>query len=805
MVCPHSVPMVRGGAERLWEGIVREINARTPHTAELIAVGSPEANLPDVIHSYARFDALDVSHFDLVISGKYPAWMIRHPRHVVYMAHPIRGLYDTYTGPTALHVNQLSSPARALAEVIHASMPGRPGARGAVLDAALRAVGELPSGHPDLAYPGPLARAVVHWLDRDALDASNTIRHLAISRTVASRSGYFPDPDAVDVVIPPTALPGLHEAPGRYIFTASRLDGPKRIELLVDAMAYIDADVELRIAGTGPLLDPLRQRAAADHRITFLGYVGDDHLAEEYANSIAVPFVPMDEDLGLITLEAQLSGKPVVTCTDSGGPTELVDDEIDGFVVPPVPFHIGRALRRLIDDPALAHRLGRSGQRRAQGVTWDRVVHRLLAPSENPVPQSRSGHRPRIVTLSTYPAVPTRHGGQVRLRRLLTALAERADVHLLAIDPESSGQIIVAPGFVQTGVPPSDGYYELDQLLQSATGVPCSDIAASLRADQLGELPGLVVAATAGADAVILEQPYLHPLIRSEVPTVVYDAQNAEYLMKRAMYQSSLGGAAAADAVRVIEASAVRAASLITAVSDEDAAALARLAPSMADVVVIPNGGDVETTPFITGVERRRRRGQLLERLRRGGLHTDVSSVALFVGSGHPPNITAALHLLAIAADLPSTLFVLVGTHVGLLGGTPTADNVVARGVVDSAELRYLLSACDVALNPMESGSGTNIKMLDYFAAGAPVISTEIGARGLGATSGVHYTGAEISTFANAITACMASPDDSDRRAASARELAEHYDWVEVGRRFADSVLRVISDASTVPSQETAP
>jgi glycosyltransferase involved in cell wall biosynthesis len=800
MVCPQGVPVVRGGAERLWEGVVREINARTPHTAELIAVASPEANLRDVIHSYARFDALDLSHFDLVISGKYPAWMIRHPRHVVYMAHPIRGLYDTYTGPTALHVAQLSPPARALAEAVHASMPGRPGAREPVLDAALRAVGELAVDHPDLAYPGPLARAVVRWLDHDALDPSNTIRHLAISRTVASRAGYFPDDNAVDVVVPPTALTGLHEGPGRHIFTASRLDGPKRIELLIDAMAYIDAEVELRIAGTGPLLDALRQRAATDHRITFLGFVGDDHLAEEYANSIAVPFVPMDEDLGLITLEAQLCGKPVVTCTDSGGPTELVDDEVDGFVVPPVPFHIARALRRLIDDPELAERLGRSGRRRAKGVTWDRVVQRLLDPPDVPLSGSAPARRPRIVALSTYPAVPTRHGGQVRLRRLLAALADRADVHLLAVDPAATGQVIVAPGFVQTGVAPSGGYYELEQLLRLATGVPCSDIAATLRPDQLGELPGLVVAAATGADAVILEQPYLRPLIPSGVPTVVYDAQNAEYLMKRAMYQPSPGGTAAAEAVRAVEASTVRSASMITAVSEEDAASLARLAPSMADVVIIPNGGDVRTTPFITGIERRRRRCGLLEALRQGGLGADVSTVALFVGSGHPPNITAAHHLIEIAADLPNTLFVLVGTHVGSLGGTPAAVNVVARGVVEPAELRYLLSACDVALNPMESGSGTNIKMLDYFAAGAPVISTETGARGLGAAAGVHYTEAGLSTFADAITSCVHAPDHTDRLAATARGFVERYDWAELGKHFADSVLTAISASANRPS-----
>ena len=96
VIAPSPVPFVLGGAERLVNGLVRAINELTPHDAELLKLPSREHNLPDLMATYRAFRALDVSHFDLVISTKYPSWMIDHPHHVVYMLHPLRGLYETY-------------------------------------------------------------------------------------------------------------------------------------------------------------------------------------------------------------------------------------------------------------------------------------------------------------------------------------------------------------------------------------------------------------------------------------------------------------------------------------------------------------------------------------------------------------------------------------------------------------------------------------------------------------------------------------------------------------------------------------
>ena len=801
MVCPRHVPPARGGAERVWDGIVQAINVRTPHTADLVGVESPEMTLEQVVKSYVRFDALDVSSYDLVISSKYPAWMVRHPNHVVYMQHPLRGLYDTYQGPLALPATGLSREAIALVDALRSSTPGVSGGRDRVLERALLLVDNLPGDHPDVAFPGPLARLVVRWLDRDALSPEHTVAHLAISRTVAARDGYFPDPSRVEVALHPSSLEGLGPGFGRNLFTASRLDGPKRVDLLVDAMAFVGGDVQLRIAGTGPAESSLRERAASDPRIRFLGYVDDKQLAEEYASAIAVPFVPLDEDFGLITLEAQMCHKAVVTCSDSGGPTEVVRDGLEGFVVSPTPRDLGRALQRLVSDRALAEEMGRRGFDRARRVTWDRLLDALLR--DRTVGDRQTRDLPEVVVLSTYPAEPARHGGQVRLSRLLRSLAGSAHVNLLAYGSGDEPTDIDVR-FRQTTVTPDAQYRSVDHLLAEVTGVPTGDIAAALAGDQLAGLPRLATEAASDADVVVLAHPYLFPLVSAiEDVCIVYDAHNAEFELKRSMYPRTEAGNAVADAVRELEAATVRRSALVTCASADDLDALRRLTPTLADFDLVPNGTDSINRRFVTGDQRRVRRDAYFEVLRREGLEATATAIALFVGSGHPPNVQAALRILEIAQDLPSILFVLVGSHVDALPGIAVGSNVLALGVVGTDELDHLLSCCDVALNPMATGSGTNIKMLDYFAAGAPVVSTSVGARGMGAVGGVHYWETDFDGVVDGVLATVSDRLGADARANEARSVAERFDWCKLGTQFAESVLRVAVERNRGRTLET--
>lgn len=382
IVTPQSIPLVLGGAENLWWGLQQHFQAHTEHDCDIISVVSPEGSFWDLINSYETFSRLDLSAYDCVISGKYPAWMVNHPNHICYMLHRLRGLYDTYA-PIQHDASWLEHPRLHnfsvwLEDGIRQPDPGQI----PELFDRLRTIRERNLAEGALAFPGPLSRLVVHFLDNAALSPSRIKKYAAISTTVASRKGYFPPEAAIDVLYPPPHRDNYFCGGSGYFFTSSRLDRPKRIDLLINAMKLVKEEMPLLIAGTGPEEENLKALAGEDPRIRFLGYVSDDKLPGLYANARAVPFVPADEDYGLITIEAMRSAKPVLTVSDSGGPCEFVDHGKTGFVCAPRPEALAVCLEQMARDEALAEKLGQAASRKVENIHWANVVKGLLEPTD---------------------------------------------------------------------------------------------------------------------------------------------------------------------------------------------------------------------------------------------------------------------------------------------------------------------------------------------------------------------------------------------------------------------------------------
>jgi glycosyltransferase involved in cell wall biosynthesis len=162
----------------------------------------------------------------------------------------------------------------------------------------------------------------------------------------------------------------------------ARIEGNKRIDLAVRAIAELESTVRLVIAGVGShreLIEKLAADLGVRDRVTFAGEVSDDELLYLYREALALVYVPFDEDYGLATLEAFLAEKPVITARDSGGTLEFVKDRVNGFVVEPTPTAIAAAIARLESDLAAAKAYGRAGRDLALGISWDNVISRLLS------------------------------------------------------------------------------------------------------------------------------------------------------------------------------------------------------------------------------------------------------------------------------------------------------------------------------------------------------------------------------------------------------------------------------------------
>jgi len=81
----------------------------------------------------------------------------------------------------------------------------------------------------------------------------------------------------------------------------------------------------------------------------------------------------------IFIVEAFASRKAVVTCADSGGPAELVANEVNGFVCDPRPESLASALRKLTDDAAMGERMGSAAFDTGAELNWADAVRRLTA------------------------------------------------------------------------------------------------------------------------------------------------------------------------------------------------------------------------------------------------------------------------------------------------------------------------------------------------------------------------------------------------------------------------------------------
>ncbi|HWN21114.1 MAG TPA: glycosyltransferase, partial [Gaiellaceae bacterium] len=123
----------------------------------------------------------------------------------------------------------------------------------------------------------------------------------------------------------------------------------------------------------------LARERGLNGRAEFTGRIDEAELASLYARCLAVYYAPVDEDFGMVPYEAFLSGKPVLTTTDAGGPLEIVTDGRTGRVTAPEPGALAAAAGFLSANPAEAESYGRAGRELAAKVTWDGCIDRLLA------------------------------------------------------------------------------------------------------------------------------------------------------------------------------------------------------------------------------------------------------------------------------------------------------------------------------------------------------------------------------------------------------------------------------------------
>ncbi len=333
-------PFVDGGLRNIVNWLIAPLRA-AGHQVE--AIWLPFFEDPSGLEQMWAYRLMDLERScDRIICFRPPAYLVQHPRKIVWFIHHFRVFYDLWGTPYSPFEDTPST--RAL--------------RGAIMR-----------------------------LDGTGLSEAKLI--FANSQVVADRLKHFNGIEA-KVLFPPVHAPERFRCDdyGDEMLSICRIESHKRQHLLVEAMALTQTPVRLRLCGRTQnenyLASMLAAAGPAAERVTIEArWISEEEKAELLAGALANVYAPFDEDsYGYPTIEAAHARKSTVTVTDSGGVPEFVSDGVNGLVVPPTARDLALAFDTLYSDRALARRLGEAAYTRIAelGIDWPTVVSALTAP-----------------------------------------------------------------------------------------------------------------------------------------------------------------------------------------------------------------------------------------------------------------------------------------------------------------------------------------------------------------------------------------------------------------------------------------
>lgn len=170
---------------------------------------------------------------------------------------------------------------------------------------------------------------IKHYLHQlriwDIISSNRVDHYIANSQYIKKRIKKIYRRDAL-VIYPPVDLDRFQLCMDKddYYFTASRLVPYKKIDLIIKAFNHLDK--RLIVAGIGPDLNKIKKLASNSSNIEVLGYISDSKMVELMQHAKAFVFAA-DEDFGIIPVEAQACGTPVIALGKGGTNETVINDK----------------------------------------------------------------------------------------------------------------------------------------------------------------------------------------------------------------------------------------------------------------------------------------------------------------------------------------------------------------------------------------------------------------------------------------------------------------------------------------------
>jgi len=545
------------------------------------------------------------------------------------------------------------------------------------------------------------------------------------------------------------------------------------VQFIIDQVAPKCPDIDFLIAGK--CCDGFE----SGRNVQLLGLIGEDNKKKLF-ETCDLAINPMFAGAGtnLKTLEFMSAGLPLIS-TEIGA-RGLGLNQGEHFICAQKE-NFADILLNAVSHPERLNTVAANGREAVnQMYSWESICARVHQEIETVFQKrtKKSHERKRIFFLNDFEIRNPIAGGEVRCFNLINNLSEYYDVTYLCLNNENRvWKDIINEHFLYLSLPKTTEHLDETNRVNSKFWISTDDIITSYMVQKNDLVMSAVRILYGMSDVIVLEHPYMAKTIeRLHGKKVVYESHNFETKLKTELLECHPLKEKLVKAVSETEQLALAKASLLVCVSENEISQLQNFSKR----------NDLWTAEIKNGVA-------VPEELYDYSLLKEYFGgrrLITFVGSGHAPNYVAASFIVKeLAPQFPNEVFLILGGVGDSIRNEIHTDNVVAFGKVSEEHKHFILYASDVAVNPMESGAGSNLKLAEYFAHKILTVTTPTGARGYLIRHGMEAVIAEKENFADELRNVLDGKYDSKQITENAFRYVEHeLSWDILAKKYHECI-----------------
>ncbi len=548
------------------------------------------------------------------------------------------------------------------------------------------------------------------------------------------------------------------------------------VEFIMNTLAMNCPDIEFLIAGN--CCEKFCNITLPN--IKLLGKV-DDKTKTELFNEVDVAINPMFSGAGtnLKTLEFLSSGIPLISTGVGVRGLQLINGQ--HFILADKE-NFAEKLQTFCQGDLTDFMTANGREYINASYSWSNIANNIKEFIDEL--DTKNNKRKKLLVLNDFEVSEPVSGGEVRINKLYSELSRYYDIILICLNNHMQiRKTNITPNFVEISFPKTHEHQVEETKVNSKFVVSASDIVNSYMCVNNLTLTKTFSEAYVISDVIIASHPYMINLLqelgdKQIKKPIIYESLNCEVDLKKQMLKGHPKYLGLLSQVKDVETKACKQAEFIISVSDDDHRLLADLMIDQPkNIFTIKNGVEIKNAEYFE---------QAYLSIKK---EFQDHPIVLFIGSAHQPNVQAAEFIInLLAPSLPDCYFIIIGSVCAALH-KQVNNNVLPFGKLDERYKDILLRISDIAINPMLEGSGSNLKLAEYFACRLPTVTTKVGARGYDIEDGKHALICNLAEFKSQIELILNDQDLNQCLKQNAYNyVLQELDWKVLARKYMEII-----------------